>query len=41
MDSENNLNQETAMNKNETSLNTDLTNTESPEDMAVVNESTG
>ena len=40
MDSENSLNQDNAMNKNEASLNTDQTDTESSENMAVVNEST-
>lgn len=41
MDSENSLNQDNAMNKNEASLNTDQTNTETSENMAVVNESNG
>ena len=41
MDSENNLNQDNAMNKNEASLNTDQTNTEASENMAVINESNG
>ena len=41
MDSENSLNQDNDMNKNEASLNTDETNTEASENMAVVNESTG
>ena len=41
MDSENSLNQDNAMNKNEASLNTDQTNTEASENMAVVNESNG
>ena len=40
MDSENSLNQDNAMNKNEASLNTDQTDTESSGGMAVVNEST-
>ena len=40
MDSENSLNQDNAMNKNEASLNTDQTDTESSGDMAVINEST-
>lgn len=41
MDSENSLNQDNAMNKNEVSFNTDQTNTETSENMAVVNESNG
>lgn len=41
MDSENSLNQDNDMNKNEASLNTDQTNKEASENMAVVNESTG
>ena len=41
MDSENSLNQDNAMNKNEVYFNTDQTNTETSENMAVVNESNG
>lgn len=41
MDSENSLNQDNAMNKNEVSFNTDQTNTGTSENMAVVNESNG